>query len=292
MPRKPFIPKLLSIAVTVIIVVILLWFTVDLVQQRKERSNQLAIAVQERDRFQVLVEHTESQREKLQLIQKDVLQCLRCCQTADEIPFLGGNHLAVQSDGETVVFYVPSGSHELTVRFVWGDDQDVQDWKSNDDGELPETLQQSTETIPLIAESGYRFQVDLDRKSSSVRWTLASNHAEFQPKSCTVFESGYRSSGSSYGGHEQFMVPNQLRRYWNDEDLKLIESPDPSTLLSTTFRGKLDDQPVSMVAKLSLKSDTPVSVPWQLYHRVVQKKIEQLALPYQGDGAIYLKPKP
>ncbi len=247
------------------------------------------IALQKANRDKVQSETHQIRDDALQL-QKDrakILDVLKQCRAADDVPALGGQRIAAAHRGlEHVVLYVPEGSHTLEISTAWQEDRPAASNKADQEAHESDSPSTGDHTwqFPLQPSSGYLLKTKSDRSKHSILWQLTGSHPEFEAKQATLPLEEFRHVGSSWSGSGIVTFPNPVL---NPRSLLLSNSSVATagvTICQGTMTGLVGEVSYKVTITIKVLTDGPPNISASAAQRAMKSGLESHLLRYCGDG--------
>ena len=208
----------------------------------------------------------------------EVLEMLRHCEVADDVPKLGGGRIvSVVNNSRQLVLYVPEGKHTLKINFQYD--------LPSDGGEIKKIA--PVWSVPLVGDAGYVLRVGPDAADSSSFWELTCNDAAFETRRERIYERAFSEGNMSWSGHETFDFPNRINSFAKPKFRSALKNPPSIEIYECERRINGVDSRFPITA--SLRSDNRPCILSRHYPSLAGIGEEDRALPYEGNGVYYLK---
>jgi hypothetical protein len=277
-------PKVIGLAAFLGVTAVLLALVAHFTLNRRSTGREIASLESTRDRLQEMAERLTAEGEQAERDKRIVLDLLRNCRVAEDIPNLQCNRIVARHLGlEKLCVYVPKGSHSLEISSTWRP-RGMQDPSTEVDGRAVAGAGEKTWNVPLFPASGYYLTFASDRKGGPIHWELKSNHPEFKTQAEAVPVDGFSHQGSSWSGSDVVQFPNQIERFSTDELEAKAKARSGVNLMNATLYGSRLDQQYEVVLNVRILSVGPACVSATEAQRVIILRREDLLLPYQGGG--------
>lgn len=120
LPRHQRLRRTVGIAAFLGVAAVLLAVFARFESIRRATGREIASLSGPRDRLQVIADRLESQGRQAESDRRVLLNVLRLCRSAEDIPDLRGNRVVAHHQGlEKLCLYVPEGSHRLEISSIW-----------------------------------------------------------------------------------------------------------------------------------------------------------------------------
>lgn len=263
--RRPQLNSRLAVEVLVFVVASVFWFGTWVRYRDSEAKIDRAIENQERAKA------VRANSFLVSFARQPVLSVLRQCAKASDIPSLRGKYIvSVGNLEEQLVLYVPDGQHELEIECTRSDgdaNSEKRSWR-----------------VPLVAESGYLFRLNVRTKDQPPSWEITSNDTAFRTQTETIFREPFWQSASSSTVNPYFQLPNQT-----DPTAAFIPRDPPALkLLDKSFQDSTKGKESTLTFTVHLRSKNDPHCTWKERWKISTPAQEQRVMAYRGDGAYTL----
>jgi hypothetical protein len=251
---------------------------------RRSLGREIVTLERTHDRLHVMADRWATEAKQAEFDRRVVAGFLRHCRTVEDIPDYQGNRIVARRQSlETLILYVPAGSHRLEISSTWQPSSSLEPAKVDEPAGAGSG--EKNWSVPLLPCCGYLLRLVPDRQGAPIKWELTCNHAEFKTQSESIPLDGFMHSGSSWSGTDVVQFPNQIDWSIISKIRKTATMPDRGIdLMEATLRGPVDNQPYEVTLKVRLNSDRPVCVTASEAQRMIMLKREFALLPYEGGG--------
>ena len=244
-------------------------------------------------------------REQVTQDSKAIKDFLGHCKSVDDIPPFQGQLVITHEEnlqhGDNLFFHIPEGEHQLEVTLQTA-------FKSRGATAGQPAGNKPTETktwmVPLLAESGYKFELFFPVQTEGLKWRLSSNHPDFIAREEITLVQGsrvktgsYRVRVGDYGDDDIFYI-NQPSTWGLLGGRKLTDwkqlaaSPLPRTLLRIrdNYQSDGDQKAITEVTlDIKLRSEGPTTVSARLAADILRLGGKNLLMPYEDGGRYELR---
>lgn len=279
--------RMIGLAMFLSIAIALLALVGYVAKHRQSLQRELSSHVETRDRLQVIVDQLTNAESQAASDKRVVTNLLRHCRAAEDIPDLQSDRIvAMQKDLDTLCIYIPDGAHTLEIQCEWGPSSTKQSFTAE---KILEPVGEKTWHVSLLPSAGYWLKLRADRKGEPIQWDLTSNHPEFERQQETLPLEGFQYRGASYSFSRVIQFPNQVNAVLA-QDLEAVSSRvEGVSLMNTTFRGPIGDEPYTVEVAVRLSSEGPACLSASDAIRAFVLQTNEYLLPYEGGGKYVIK---
>ena len=247
----------------------------------------------------------ELMREQVTQDSKAIKDFLGHCKSVEDIPPFQGQHVITHEEnlqhGDNLFFHIPEGEHQLEVT-LQTTFKSLGATVGQPAGNKP--TETKTWMVPLLAESGYKFELLFPVQTEGLKWRLSSNHPDFIAREEITLVQGSRVTTGpkrlrvgGYGDDDIFYI-NQpsTQGLLGGRKLKdwkqLAAIPLPRTLLRIRDNYQSDDDQkaiTEVTLDIKLRSEGPTTVSARLAADILRLGGENLLMPYEAGGRYELR---
>lgn len=279
--------RAVGLAVFLCAAAVLLGLVAYLAWMRRSTVDEITRRERTRDKLRVIADRLATESTQAESDKRVVLNMLRQCRAAEDIPDLRTKRIFAQHQGYgKMCMVVPEGSHVLEISWTWKPrptPEDVADVDAGSDASGP--AGEETWNVPLLPASGYFLEAAGDRKGGPIHWELTSNHPEFEPQAERVPFAGFSHRGSSWSTTDVALFPNQIAPF-SIARVKAAATSRPAgvSLMETSLNGPRDGIQYVVTFSVRLLSDGPACISASDARSVIILGHGDLLLPYKSDG--------
>jgi hypothetical protein len=248
-------------------------------------GRQITELEKQRDELQAVADRMQKDDDQIRSDKRVLLDLLRHCRTAEDIPAMGGERIVTTHCGDDVMrFYVPEGSHAFELTSTWQPAVDTSD------SPIAIPAGDKTWTVPLLPASGYCFAVKSDRESGPIEWELTGNHPEFDTQTGAVPLVAFSNRSSSWSGSGTVLFPNQLQHFSTLDLENAAKVVSGIEILRSSLSGPNDGVQYDVTFHARIISAGRACISASDAQREISLGQEKLLMPYEGSGKYDIRP--